>query len=353
MMNLDDLQAMKKIDTQDMLASINRLPDQLEEAWKAAQSFPLPDSLRKARRIVITGMGGSAIGGSILTAYAAPLAEAPITVWRDYGLPAWAKGPGTLVIASSHSGNTEETLSAYQAARENECSLLALTTGGKLEAAAAQDGVPLWKFEYKGQPRSAIGYTFALPCAAAARLGLMPDPAADVAAAAGALRAQMRQIGAEVPAARNAAKQLAQKEAGKSVIIFGADYMAPVARRWKGQVSEIAKAWAQFEELPELDHNTVAGTVQPKEVIDRALVVFLRSEFSHARSNKRIEITRGLFARQGWQTETVAARGEGTLAQMYTALHFGDYAALYLAFLYGTDPSPVAVIEDLKKMLAM
>ena len=350
-MNLDDLQAIKKIDTQDMLGSIDNLPDQLEEAWKAGQSFPLTNSLRQTKRIVIAGMGGSAIGGSLLTAYASPLCEAPIVVWRDYSLPAWAKGPETLVIASSYSGNTEETLSAYQSARENKCSLLAMTTGGKLAAAAEKDGVPVWKFTYTGQPRSAVGYTFALPCAVAARLGLLPDPAKDVAAAAAAMRLQQKTIGADVPGAGNAAKQLAARELGKSVIVFGADYLAPVARRWKGQVSEIAKAWAQFEELPELDHNTVAGTVQPKEVIDRAVVVLLRSKFSHPRNDRRIEITRELFARQGWQMEEVAGSGDGPLSQMYTCLHFGDYTAFYLAILYNTDPSPVAVIEDLKKML--
>jgi glucose/mannose-6-phosphate isomerase len=350
-MILDDLQAMKKLDPQDMLGCIDRLPDQLEEAWKAGQSFTLPDSLRRAERIVIAGMGGSAIGGSILAAYASPLAGAPIVVWRGYSLPAWARGPETLVIASSYSGNTEETLSAYQSALENKCSILAMATGGKLAADAEKDGVPLWKFSYRGQPRSAVGYTFALPCAAGARLNLIPDPAADVAAAAEAMRARRKILRAEAPSAANPAKRLAMKEAGKSVIVFGADCMAPIARRWKGQVSEIAKAWAQFEELPELDHNTVAGTVQPKEVIDRSIVILLRSKFNHPRNGRRIDITRELFTRQGWQTEEVAASGDGPLPQMYTNLHFGDYTAFYLAMLYSTDPSPVAVIEDLKKML--
>ncbi|MBN1437843.1 MAG: bifunctional phosphoglucose/phosphomannose isomerase [Anaerolineales bacterium] len=350
-MILDDLQTMKKIDAQDMLGAIDRLPDQLEEAWQAGQSFPLPDSYKKVRRVLITGMGGSAIGGSLLSAYVAPLSGASVTVWRDYSLPAWAKGPETLVIASSYSGNTEETLSAYQSARENKCALLAMTTGGKLAAEAEKDGVPLWKFSYRGQPRSAVGYTFALPCAAAVRLGLIPDPAADVAAAAAAMRNQQKSIAAGMPSAENPAKQLAAKWPGKSVIVFGADYLAPVARRWKGQVSEVAKAWSQFEELPELDHNTVAGTVQPGEVIERSFAVFLRSTCNHPRNVRRIEITRGLFARQGWQTEVIEGSGGGPLSQMYTCLHFGDYAALYLAFLYNTDPSPVAVIEDLKKML--
>jgi glucose/mannose-6-phosphate isomerase len=350
-MNLDDLQAMKKIDTQDMLGAIDGLPDQLEEAWKAGQSFPLPDFLRKTKRIVIAGMGGSAIGGSMLAAYASPLSSAPIVVWRDYSLPAWARGPETLVITSSYSGNTEETLSAYQSALENKCSLLAMTTGGKLAADAEKDGVPVWKFDYRGQPRAAVGYTFALPCALASRLGLLPDPSADIVTAAAAMRRQQKGIGASSPAAENPAKQMAQKWAGKSVIVFGADYLAPIARRWKGQVSEVAKAWAQFEELPELDHNTVAGTVQPKEVIDRAVAVLLRSKFNHPRNDRRVVITRELFASQGWQMEVFAAAGDDPLSQMYTCLHFGDYTAFYLAMLYSTDPSPVVVIEKLKKML--
>ncbi|MFN2298398.1 MAG: bifunctional phosphoglucose/phosphomannose isomerase [Anaerolineales bacterium] len=351
-MNLDDLQAMKAIDTQNMLGAIDNLPDQLEEAWAAGQSFPLPDPPQPVRRIVIAGMGGSAIGGSLLAAYAAPLCQAPIIVRRGYDLPAWAKGPETLMIASSYSGNTEETLSAYRSAVENKCTVLAMTTGGKLAAAAQKDGVPVWKFDYKGQPRAAVGYTFALPCALAARLDLLPDPSEAVAAAAAAMRAQQQRIGAGSPAAQNCAKLLANKAAGRSVIVFGADGLAPVARRWKGQVSEVAKAWGQFEELPELDHNTVAGTVQPREVIERSLVVFLKASHNHPRNIRRIAITRELFARQGWLAEEVDAAGEGMLAEMYACLHLGDYTAFYLAMLYGSDPSPVAVIEDLKKMLA-
>jgi glucose/mannose-6-phosphate isomerase len=351
-MELDDRNQMRTIDKQDMLGCIDRLPDQLEEAWQAAQTFPLPDSLRSIQRIVIAGMGGSAIGGAILSAYAAPVAGVPIIVWRDYDLPAWVKGPETLVISSSYSGNTEETLSAYQAAREKKCSILAMTTGGKLAGFAERDGIPLWKFTYHGQPRSAVGYTFALPLAVMARLGLLPDPSAHVAGAANAMRAQTKAIGADIPTEKNTAKRLASQWIDRTVILFGSDYMAPIARRWKGQISEIAKAWGQFEEIPELDHNTVAGTIQPKEIIDRSIVVFLRSTFNHERNRLRIDITRDLFTRQGWKTDEVEAAGETPLAQMYTCLHFGDYAAFYLAMAYNTDPSPVAVIEDLKKRLA-
>jgi glucose/mannose-6-phosphate isomerase len=351
-MKLDDRKQMQSLDTQGMLGCIDRLPDQLEEAWQAGQGFPLPETLRSARQVVIAGMGGSAIGGALLSAYAASFCEVPILVWRDYGLPAWMKGPDTLVIASSYSGNTEETLSAYQAARERKCSLLAMTTGGKLAAKAGEDGVPLWKFTYSGQPRSAVGYTFALPLAMMARLKLIPDPAKDVAGAAAAMRAQQKLIGADTPLAGNPAKRMASLWFGRNVIVFGADILTPIARRWKGQISEIAKAWAQFEELPELDHNTVAGTIQPKEIVNRSVVVFLRSRFDHPRNSLRTNITQDLFRQQGWTTEIVEAAGDAPLAQMYSCLHFGDYSSYYLAMAYDTDPSPVAVIEDLKKRLA-
>ncbi len=351
-MILDAIRQMQSLDPQDMLGHIDRLPDQLEEAWRAGQNYPLPPSLRGIRQVVIAGMGGSAIGGAILSAYASPISDAPMTVWRDYLLPGWAAGPETLVIASSKSGNTEEALSAYQLAKKNKCAIIAIATGGKLAQDAEKDGIPLWKFNYAAQPRSAVGYTFALPCAIVARLGLLPDPTRDVAGAAAAMRRQQKEIGAAVPSAKNAAKRLAAMCVGKSVIVFGADCLAPIARRWKGQISEVAKAWAQFEELPELDHNTVAGTVQPKEVIERSIVVFLRSKFNHPRNQLRADFTRKLFTRQGWQTEEVKTAGGTRLAQMFTCLHFGDYFAFYLAMAYGTDPTPVMVIESLKKMLA-
>jgi glucose/mannose-6-phosphate isomerase len=272
-------------------------------------------------------------------------------VWRDYGLPAWAQGPETLVLASSYSGNTEETLSAFDAALERKTSLMVMTTGGKIAEKAQAANVPLWKFVYKAQPRTAIGYTFTLPLAAVSKLGLISDPIKDVTDAAAAMRAQAKSIQAGAATSANAAKKLAERCHGKLVVVFGADSMAPVARRWKGQVSEIAKAWAQFEELPELDHNSIAGTKFPKEIIDRTVVVFLQSSFDHPRNALRVKITRDIMNQQGFHTELVQGAGASSLAQMYTALHFGDYMAYYLSMLYEIDPSPVEVIEGLKKRL--
>jgi glucose/mannose-6-phosphate isomerase len=349
-MDLENVKNMQALDSQGMLGLIDNLPGQLEESFAFGNQQPLFEA-KGIRQVVVAGMGGSGIGGALLSAYASSTCKAPITVWRDYNLPAWASGPETLVIASSYSGNTEETLSAFDTALERKTTTLVMSTGGKIAEKAQSLGIPLWKFVYKAQPRTAIGYTFALPLAAVSRLGLLVNPAKDVADAANAMREQSKLLQASVAVSANAAKKLAQRCAGKLVVVFGADSMAPVARRWKGQISEIGKAWSQFEELPELDHNSIAGTKFPKEIIDRTVVVFLQSAHDHPRNALRVKITQDIMSQQGFQTEVVHGAGPSLLSQMYTALHMGDYVAYYLSMLYEIDPSPVEVIEGLKKRL--
>ena len=160
-MNLNQYQDFPKLDSHNMLAEMNGLPEQLETAWSEAEALPL-SNFDGVKQVLIAGMGGSAIGASLLKAYAAPLASVSIEVHRDYGLPAWANGPDTLVIVSSHSGNTEETLSAMETALERGCSLLAISTGGKIAEIAKKNGTDLWIFNHKGQPRAAVGYSFCL-----------------------------------------------------------------------------------------------------------------------------------------------------------------------------------------------
>ena len=161
MMNLDDFAAFSPLDPQGMLAHIDGLPNQLQNAWELGYSLALPE-WENISRVLIAGMGGSAIGADILAAYTAPLCPVPVFVHRNYNLPSWAKGASTLVITSSHSGNTEETLSAYEQANANGCRILAMSTGGKLAQAANKDQVPLWQFVHKGQPRAAVGFSFGL-----------------------------------------------------------------------------------------------------------------------------------------------------------------------------------------------
>jgi glucose/mannose-6-phosphate isomerase len=293
-------------------------------------------------------MGGSAIGADLLAAYIAPACPVPVIVHRDYGLPAWAHGPETLVIASSHSGNTEETLEAFNAALQNKCRLMAVATGGKLAERAAQAKIPLWKFEHRGQPRAAVGFSFGLLLAVFARLGLIPDPAKELAGAVAAMKKQQETLRADVPVAHNPAKRLAGQLVGRWVNVYGSGCLAPVARRWKGQVNEIAKAGAGFEVLPEADHNALAGLLNPADVLSRTTTLFLRAPSDHPRNHLRAELTRQEFMLEGLNTDVYEAQGESPLAHIWTTLHFGDYTAYFLAMGYGTDPTPVDALENFK-----
>lgn len=350
-MNLDDLSHFKELDPQDMLAHIDGLPDQLQSAWELGRTLPLP-AWQDVQTVVICGMGGSAIGADLVAAAVMEACPVPIIVQRDYGLPGFGKGPGTLVICSSHSGNTEETLDAFDTAVKNGCRILAVCTGGKLAEKAKAADAPVWKFEHKGQPRAAVGFSFGLILDALSRLGLAPDAGEDIAGAVSAMKSQQESIRAESPVSQNSAKRLAGQLMGRWVTVFGAGALAPVARRWKGQLNEVAKAVANFEFIPEADHNTLAGVLNPPEVIPPHVIsLFLRAPSDHPRNKLRMKITRKTYMLEGLNSDGYMAKGGTPIAHIWTALHFGDYVAYYLAMAYGVDPTPVAVLENLKAIL--
>lgn len=346
-MRLDDYQDFSKIDRQGMLGHIDGLPDQLQNAWSLGMRQELSD-WSDIQQVVIAGMGGSAIGADLLASYAEAAGRVPVIVHRDYDLPAWARGPKTLMIASSHSGNTEETLSGFEAAGKQGCRRLAITTGGKLAQAARDASTPLWTFKHEGQPRAAVGFSFGLLLAVFARLNFLPDPAGELQGAVEAMRAQQKSLMAEAPAVNNPAKRMAGQLVGRWVAVIGSGVLAPVARRWKGQCSEVAKAWAQFEYLPESDHNTLAGINDPENLLTQMMVIFLRSGSDHPHNYLRAELTRKSFMLEGLGTDMVEASGDSPLAHLWTTLHFGDYVAYYLAMSYEVDPTPVATIENFK-----
>lgn len=351
MKNLDDDASFPTIDTQNYLAEIDCLPDQLARAWELGLSQPLPH-WDDVRQVVVAGMGGSAIGADLLASYLAPSCSVPFLVHRNYNLPAWAHGLQTLLVASSHSGNTEETLAAFEQAQERGCRTVAICTGGQLAQKAHQAGTPVWTFVHRGQPRAAVGFSFALLLALMTRLGLTPDPSQALDGTITTMRAQQTHWRAEMPLSNNPAKRLAGQLVGRNVIVLGADILEPVARRWKSQINELAKAWGQFEFLPEADHNTLAGLSQPEDLLIHTSAIFLRARSYYPRNLSRVDLTRQVFMLEGISTETIEAAGDTPLAQQWTTLLYGDYVAYYLAMLYGVDPTPVSSLTEFKNELA-
>jgi glucose/mannose-6-phosphate isomerase len=348
--NLDDLGRMDAVDPGGMRRKIDDLPEQLATAWDRSAALPLPTG-GSLDHIVFAGMGGSAIGADLAAVHARRRASASLTIWREYGLPAWASGPNTLVVASSHSGNTEETLGAYRQAIEVGARRIAFTSGGELSRLAAENGDPLWPIDHPGPPRAAVGFSFAYTLRLLARLEQIDDPSRDVEAAADAMREQRESLRAESPVVRNPAKRMAGQLMDRWPLIFGAGVLAPVARRWRSQINELAKAPAQYEEVPEADHNVVAGTAGPELLIGKTMAVFLRSPADDPALTRRIEVTRHVLMVEGFNTDSIDGVGASLLAQQWTCLHYGDYAAFYLAIAYGVDPTPISAIEQLKEEL--
>lgn len=350
-MDLNDTGYMSQLDSQNMYDQIISLPDQLLNGWRwaAEQDFAPEGPLY---HVVICGMGGSAIGAELAAGIVERSCPVPVVVNRGYDLPAWAGGSATLCIGSSHSGNTEETLSCFEQARARGCSLLAFSTGGKLADISKQYGSPLWQFEHAGQPRAAVGISFAMVMASLWRAGLITDPRLELTAAVTTIKDDMTGWRRESLVNVNPAKRLAGQCVGRNVTVFGADFMAPVARRWKGQINELAKAVANFEVLPEADHNTLAGTDNPEGVLQAMIALFLRSAHNHDRNALRLEHTQRLMTAAGINTDSFASNGRSEIEDMWRTIVFGDLMAYYLAMAYGVDPTPIPAISDLKQLLS-
>jgi glucose/mannose-6-phosphate isomerase len=349
-MNLDDFDLFKKLDPEGMLKEIQNLPEQLAQAWSIADQYPLPKENHYSN-VIIAGMGGSAIGADLLISYITPFCKVPINIIRGYHLPFWAKGKEVLVICSSHSGNTEETLSIFREAVENHCTILNVSTGGQLLKLAKDNNLVGWKFEHIGQPRSAVGFSFGMLLNLFSRLKLITDQTAIIDSTVLEMRKFIKEIDAEIPVYKNLAKRIAGQAINRYLVILGAEHLEPVARRWKTQINELAKCWAQFEFLPEADHNTLAGLVFPEPNLRNTYAIFLDSNNYHPRNHKRIELTFSEFMLAGICTDKVANPNELVLCEIWKMILLGDFVSYYLAMAYQIDPTPIDSLENFKKSM--
>ena len=350
MPDLDSPASFAVYDPKGMLAHITALPEQCERAWSESAGINLPEKFRRATGILILGLGGSAIGGDLLRCLVSSECLVPVVLHRDYGLPSWVD-KGTLVIACSYSGNTEETLSSFEAAAQTGASLLALTTGGKLLRRANELGVVSYCYHYESQPRAALGYSLLTLLRVMERLGFVSDKSPDVAEAVAVMGSWLAEIGPCVPVASNAAKELAKRLYRKLPVIYGAEHLAEVARRWKGQFNENSKSWAVFDVAPELAHNTVAGYQSPARLAALAHTVVLTGPSLHPRVLARLQFARELLCSRGFSSQVVESRGKSRLAQALSLVLFGDLVSYYLGMLYGVDPWEIANIDAMKHRL--
>jgi glucose/mannose-6-phosphate isomerase len=333
-----------------MLSQLYGLPQQCRNAWHKANDFELPQDFASIDKIVILGMGGSAIGGDLVRSLALSVGKPIIFVTRDYDLPAFVDA-STLVIASSYSGNTEETLSGFSWSLERRCKKLVITTGGRLKFLAENAKVPVFRIDHIAPPRAALGYSFIPLIVFLQKLDFIEDEPTVMEAMIQGLERLLGELKDTVPTGSNQAKQLASRLYGKIAVIYGAGILSEVARRWKTQINENGKAWAFFETFPELNHNAVVGYQFPPELASKIYVVLLRCSSLHPRTLLRYPVTSELLQQNGIGHQIIDNHGENELSQMMNMVFLGDWVSYYLAILNQIDPTPVKSIDYLKKRL--
>lgn len=349
---LDDGRVLAERDPAGMLERVLELPEQVQRAMELEEA-PRLDTAFRPQHIVVLGMGGSAIGGELVRALVEAECRVPMLVNREYELPAFV-GPETLVVASSYSGNTEETLHACRVALERGAKIVAMTTGGVLAEWSERHGWPIIRIPAGLQPRAAIGYSFVPLLRLLERLGVVAGKTGELEETVRVLRGMREELRPEVPSAANPAKQLAARLYGKLPLIYGTGgWRAVVAYRWKGQINENAKAPAWWNTFPELNHNETVGWEAAPDVTRLVELIVLRDRADSPRVNRRIQVTVDIMRPVVSGVTEVSSRGESETARLFSLLYMGDFTSVYLAILNGVDPTPVRVIDRLKAELAV
>ena len=341
-------EAVGRVDASNQLADILDLPEHLRDAQWRVGSADLGEWDSRSG-LVVAGMGGSAIGGDLARVALGDHASRPIVSARDYGLPGWTT-PETTVLCASYSGDTEETLAAFEAAGALGAHRVAVTTGGRLAELARGEGVPVIPLPGGFQPRVAVAYMTVAALEVAAACGAGPRMASEIDVAAAHLEQLCAEWGPEADEG-NIAKEVALALNGSVPVIAGSGLTAPVAYRWKTQINENAQVPAFAGELPEIDHNEIVGW-EGTAGLGSFAAVFLEDADQHPRIGRRIELTSELIAEHATTVVRAQTRGQGAVERVMSLVLLGDLTSLYLAVLRGIDPTPVRVIDTLKSRLA-
>jgi glucose/mannose-6-phosphate isomerase len=348
--DLDGRDRIERADPGGMLLRVERLGDQCREAVEIGRRAALP-AAREVRSVLFAGMGGSAIGGDLLGTCFAGSLRVPWVVHRDYGVPGWVDS-GTLVVASSYSGDTEEALEAFEGACERGATVLCLTSGGELGRRADARGVPVVRVPGGGPPRAALGYSFFPLAVVLGRLGLVDLEDGDLEEGLATIGSVCERCGRDRAQAGNPAKSLAASLSGALPVLYsGPGILSAVAVRWKGQLHENAKVLAHANLFPELDHNEIEGWENAGAVGRSVHVILLRDAEDSVRMSQRMAMTLDLIAPHARGVTELVSEGRGRIARMFSLVVLGDFTSVYLAFLGGVDPTPVGSIESLKRAL--
>ena len=348
-MHLEEIQ---KYDGSDMFSVLKSFPSQVEDAIRIANDFEFKNLKPGGiSNIIVSGLGGSAIGGDYVRSYAGYELPVPMIINRGYNLPAFAD-ENTLVIISSYSGNTEETLSAFKEAIERKCRIVCITSGGEVERIAVENDLDIVKVPGGYQPRCAIGYSFFINLKLLIKLGLISPREGEIDYTIKHLHNLSGKYSDHTLEGNNPLSVAEALHGSLPVIYSSSDILDTVNMRWRGQISENAKVLAYGNFFPEMNHNELVGWKLNEEILRKIVVVSLIDPDDNERVKLRMEITSEIFSKEAAGMVAIESSAINKLGRIMELTYLGDWVSFYLAILNKVDPSPIDVINYLKGKLA-
>ena len=351
---LDSREKMKELDHANMLGSVEKLPDQIEHAWSSLKSLKIGNEYKNIKNVVVNGMGGSALGARVIKALFKPELNVPLEVVNHYQLPSYVNEQ-SLVVLSSYSGTTEETLAAAEDAKKRNAKIAVITAGGKLRQIAEENNYLCYIIDPKhnpsNQPRMAIGYSVFGQLGLFSALGLLSMQDKEVEDTVSLLRKNAKLL---VPESKdkNTAKYLAFHALDKMLILITAEHLEGAAHVFNNQLNENAKNLTDELIIPEMNHHYLESLSFPKHLKDGILYILFNSQLFSERVQRRFPLTKDVIEMNNFPGEMVMAVGKTKMQQVWEIIQLGAYMNFYLAMLNGIDPAAIPWVDYFKEKLS-
>ena len=355
MISLDNLEEINSLDKKQVAASIEKLPDQIEQAWRESVQIKFPAEYQNIKNIIINGMGGSGLGPELVYSIFKDKLKVPVTIIHDYHLPGFVD-ENTLVIISSYSGDTEEPLNAGEEALSRNYKIMGITEGGKLSKFLPSNNLPGYiinaQHNPSHQPRLGLGYQVGGILGMLKSLGFVDVSDEEMERVLFCSRELNLKLSPKSPTSDNFAKELAAKIQGNIVVVISAEPFSANAHVFANQLNENSKTFSFYFIIPELNHHLLEGLNKPSDLGQRLKVIFLESDLYSEKIKKRVQITRDIIEKQKVETITVKLEGDTPLVQSFESLLVSSWSTFYLALLNGVDPSEIPWVDYFKEQLA-
>jgi glucose/mannose-6-phosphate isomerase len=351
MTSLDNVDEIKKRDSNNVVGSIQLFGDQFKAAWEEIKSVEIPPDYKNVKNIVVSGMGGSALGAHFVRrVYDLPL---PLQIVNNYTLPKFVNSDTSLIV-SSYSGNTEETLSTFADGQKKGAKIFGISTGGKLVEELKNTHLPFYQFDPKfnpsGQPRMGLGYSIGALLGLLTKFGFLNISDGGIEKILNSIKKV--QIGLEVDTEKNQAKAVATALHGKIPVIFAAEFLVGNAHIFANQINENAKSFATYFNIPEANHHLLEGISFPNNLKEITKFVFLETENYDSKIQKRFAVTKDLLSKKGLEYITYKLSGVDRQTDAFEAIIFSSWVSFYLAVLYETNPGPIPNVDFFKDQLS-